>query len=215
MSSTPLASPIAAWRMGPISCPQPKTLAKETTLFHSQDRGGAWRLVSGCMRLDRTVGSEKQLVQLAFPGDWLGLEALCGESYRLQAQSLTPCIVEALNPEDVNTWTWAKAWLQQQHRHVQMTQLRTGKVASRLAHLLNLLALPQSEAEGHLAIDPEALRQQLPPLRVMAEVIDAKPETICRALSKLIPQHATRQRTPRHQPRMAQPRLKTSPSITL
>lgn len=190
MSSISWALPASpTWRAGPTTSPAPQALAPGAVLFHSQDRGSGWRLVSGCLRLDRAVGPTTQLVQLALPGDWVGLEALCGEGYRLQAQALTPCTVEALDPEGVHTWTWAKAWLQQQHRHVQMTQLRTGKVASRLAHLLELLALPGTAA-GHAAADTDALRPQLPPLRVLAEVVDAQPETVCRALSKLWPHSA-------------------------
>ncbi|NIC40051.1 Crp/Fnr family transcriptional regulator [Aquabacterium sp. A08] len=190
MSSISWALPAApSWGAGPRTSPPPtQALAQGAVLFHSQ--GSGWRLVSGCLRLDRTVGATRQLVQLALPGDWVGLEALCGEGYRLQAQALTPCTVEALDPDSVHTWTWAKAWLQQQHRHVQMTQLRTGKVASRLAHLLELLALPCAAHDGHATTDPDALRPPLPPLRVLAEVVDAQPETVCRALSKLWPHTA-------------------------
>lgn len=195
MSSISWAMPVAStWRDGHKTSSQPRAIAPGAVLFHSQDHGSAWRLVSGCLRLDRTVGSTQQLVQLALPGDWVGLEALCGEGYRLQAQALTPCIAEVLDPDSVHTWTWAKAWLQQQHRHVQMTPLRTGKVASRLVHLLELLALPHAVGNSHGATDPDTLRQQLPPLRVLAEVVDAQPETVCRALSKLLP-HSPRSGT--------------------
>ncbi len=175
---------------------RPVHLPAEAVLFHAHDRGGAWRLLSGCLRLDRVVGAERQLVQLALPGDWVGLETLCGEGYRLQAQALTPCVAEPLCEADVNSWTWAKAWLQQQHRHVQMTQLRTGKVASRLSHLLTLLDLPQDLPRSALAQQAAQIRLQLPPLRVLAEVIDAQPETVCRALSRLLPQRKRRSTTP-------------------
>ncbi len=35
--------------------------------------------------------------------------------------------------------------------------------------------------------EPEALRARLPALRVMAELVDAKPETVCRVLGQLLP----------------------------
>jgi CRP-like cAMP-binding protein len=151
-------------------------VARQSVLFHAQDSGPVWRLLKGCLRLDRVIGSQRQLVQLALPGDWLGLEMLSGGRYQLQAQALTDCVVEHATVDIHDSHIWTRAWTQQQQRHVHMTQLRTGKVASRVEHLLELLDLSDaqtSSAGGHL-----------PPLREIAEVVDATVETVCRTLSK-------------------------------
>jgi CRP-like cAMP-binding protein len=149
---------------------------RQSVLFHAQDSGPVWRLLKGSLRLDRVVGSQRQLVQLALPGDWLGLEMLTAGRYQLQAQALTDCVVEQATVDIHDSHIWTRAWTQQQQRHIHMTQLRTGKVAGRVEHLLELLDLSDfqtSSAGGHL-----------PPLREIAEVVDATVETVCRTLSK-------------------------------
>ncbi|WP_180682923.1 Crp/Fnr family transcriptional regulator [Tepidicella baoligensis] len=151
-------------------------VARQSVLFHAQDSGPVWRLLKGCLRLDRVMGSQRQLVQLALPGDWLGLEMLTAGRYQLQAQALTDCVVEQTTVDVHDTHIWARAWAQQQQRHVHMTQLRTGKVAGRVEYLLELLDLSDAQtcsAGGHL-----------PPLREIAEVVDATVETVCRTLSR-------------------------------
>ena len=164
-------------------------LHQQSVLFHEKDTGPVWRLVKGCMRLDRSIGSRTQLVHLALPGDWLGLDVLCGGEYQLQAQALTDCVLERAYVDAVNPQLWSKAWLQQQQRLVLMTQLRTGRVAKRLMVLLDLLN--QSMNSTTFA---------LPTLREMAEVIDATTETVCRSMPKADSQpfamHLTNRRTP-------------------
>ncbi|MDV7394571.1 hypothetical protein RZS08_24525, partial [Arthrospira platensis SPKY1] len=119
------------------------------------------------------MGTRKQLVQLALPGDWIGLEVLCSGEYQLQAQALTDCHIERAPVDAVNPQLWSTAWLLQQQRLVQMTQLRTGRVSTRLLCLLDLLT--QSMHHTPFA---------LPALREIAEVIDATTETVCRTIPK-------------------------------
>lgn len=157
-------------RLQPLSVLE---LHQQGVLFYEKDTGPVWRLVKGCMRLDRSIGSRTQLVHLALPGDWLGLDVLCGGEYQLQAQALTDCIVERAYVDAVNPQLWSKAWLQQQQRLVLMTQLRTGRIPKRLLYLLDLFNQSMNNT-------PFAL----PTLREMAEVIDATTETVCRAMPK-------------------------------
>jgi hypothetical protein len=56
-------------------------------------------------------------------------------------------------------------------------------VRQRLAMLLRLLARPDVLGQAKDA----ALRGRLPPLRVLAELVDAKHETVCRVLGELLP----------------------------
>ena len=67
------------------------------------------------------------------------------------------------------------------HRSQDMAQLRTGSVLQRLTHLLLLMGL-DVPPNG-----PDAVRQALPALREVALLVDAKTETVCRALAQLLP----------------------------
>lgn len=152
-------------------------------LFEATSRGPVWRVLKGCLRLDRPLGAQSQLIHLALPGDWLGLEVVSGGSYLLQARALTPCLVESIEIDADDHRIWPRAWVQQQQQHVLMTQLRTGKVTARVERLLDLLDL--GDHPSHVGPPP------LPPLRDMAEVVDATVETVCRILSKRSAHHRT------------------------
>ena len=59
-------------------------------VFHAGETGPLWRLQQGLVRLDRLHGSARQAVQLALPGDLIGIEALCGQSYQFSAVAFLP-----------------------------------------------------------------------------------------------------------------------------
>lgn len=175
---------ISAARQGAASLVQPLSrpfaeVPRQSVLFHARESGPAWRLIHGCLRLDRITAGQHQLVQLALPGDWVGLEAVTQGHYQLQAQALTPCVVQQVDAPLTDGNLWSRAWAQQQQRHVHMTQLRTGKVADRIEYLLELLDLDgERVSKNHSA---------WPPLREIAEVVDATVETVCRVLAKRAP----------------------------
>ena len=180
---------------------QPARLALATghTLFQAGQQGGLWRVVSGVVRLDQADDHGRVLVMLAQPGDVLGFETLCGQAFQLQASALTDVVLQPMRPPRTETerqqWLM-EALLQQPQRSHDMARLRTGPVAERLAQLLRLLLgverraslsdWVQSQPPSELP-NADALRDSLPPLRVLAEVVDAKHETVCRALALLLP----------------------------
>ncbi|TSE29354.1 hypothetical protein Tther_01517 [Tepidimonas thermarum] len=162
------------------------TLAPLQTLFDAGDGGGPWRVVRGLLRLDRVGRDGPLLVMLAEPGDWLGLDALAGQAHGWRATAVTPVILRGpLQPAtEAERARWlTEALLQLPERAHAMALLRTGAVRQRLATLLRLLARPDVLGQTGDA----ALRGRLPPLRVLAELVDAKHETVCRVLGQLLP----------------------------
>lgn len=163
--------------------------ASQQPVFLAGESGSVWRVVQGLVRLDRHSGPVCQPVQLALPGDLIGMEALCGQPYQLSASAFTPCRLEAVRtaadtpPQPL----LQQALLQHMHRSQDMAQLRTGSVLQRLTHLLALMGLdvpPFGRPQGNGA---DAVRQALPALREVALLVDAKTETVCRALAQLLP----------------------------
>lgn len=163
--------------------------ASQQPVFLAGESGSVWRVVQGIVRLDRHSGPVCQPVQLALPGDLIGMEALCGQPYQLSASAFTPCRLEAV-PSAADTAPQPllqQALLQHMHRSQDMAQLRTGSVLHRLTHLLVLMGLdvpPFGRPQGNGA---DAVRQALPALREVALLVDAKTETVCRALAQLLP----------------------------
>lgn len=150
-----------------------------------------WRVVSGVLRLDQTFRGSSVLVTLALAGDLIGFETLYGGSCPFDVSALTDVQLEPLHPADEQQrqqWL-VEALLQQPQRSHDMARLRTGPMTSRLSELLCLLGhVPTPDVAHHLdKLNADELRQSLPPLRDLAEVVDAKHETVCRALAQLLP----------------------------
>jgi CRP-like cAMP-binding protein len=155
--------------------------ASSESVFVAGEAGPLWRVVQGLVRLDRDSGAEQRSVQLALPGDLIGVEALCDSPYRLSATAFTACELEPVPTGSAREDLLRQALLQQQNRCQDMAALRTGTVMQRIGHLLRLLRLDGA------ALKPEAIRAALPALREVAQLIDAKTETVCRALAALLP----------------------------
>ena len=68
-----------------------------------------------------------------------------------------------------------------------MAALRTGTVPQRIARLLRLLGFDRPAAPQDCDDCARLIRQSLPTLREMAHMVDAKTETVCRALAQLLP----------------------------
>lgn len=163
--------------------------AGQDGLFKAGECGPLWRVVEGTARLDRETGPSRLPVLLALPGDLVGVEALCDQPYQFTASAFTDCRLEPVPvaSEVERQALLRQALFQQQMRSHDMATLRTGSVLSRLACLLRLMGLPW---QGAHAVDEQladALRAALPALRELAQMVDAKSETVCRALAQLLP----------------------------
>lgn len=167
----------------------PSVLPRGAVLFDAGDVGGCWRVQCGIVRLDRPTADGLALVMLALPGDWLGSDTLCRHPHQWRATAVTPVVLQPCAPRDeAERQHWlVEALLQLPQRCHDMARLRTGPVAARLAAFLTLLQGPAAPMSivGHR--DPDALREALPPLRVLADLVDAKHETVCRVLGQLLP----------------------------
>ncbi|AOW14651.1 hypothetical protein LPB72_05255 [Hydrogenophaga crassostreae] len=173
--------------------------ASAQAVFQAGESGTVWRVVQGLVRLDREAGSERHPVQIAVPGDLIGTEALCNQPFRFSATALTACLLEAVIVADTQAQATLlqQALMQQQARSQDMAALRTGTVIQRITHFLYLLGFEW----GHASQVPnaEAIRAALPTLREVAQVVDAKTETVCRVLGQLMP---PRRRKPQASPVM-------------
>lgn len=161
----------------------------QSRIFKSGDFGPLWRVVEGVVRLDRESGPQRLPVQLALPGDLVGIESLCDQPYQFTATAFKDCQLEQVPVADEahRQALLRQALLQQQDRSHDMATLRTGNVQQRVAHLLQLLGLPWQNLTALAGAQADAVRSQLPALRELALTIDAKHETVCRALAQLLP----------------------------
>jgi hypothetical protein len=171
-----------------VVAPAEQVCHPQQTVFLTGETGPVWRVVQGLVRLDRHSGPVCQPVQLALPGDLIGTEALCGQPYQLSASAFTHCqLVPVRASVSTQQHLLQQALLQHLQRSQDMAQLRTGSVLQRLAHLLALLGLNVSALGQTQPHEADALRQALPALRELALLVDAKTETVCRALAQLLP----------------------------
>lgn len=163
--------------------------ASNQSIFLAGESGPVWRVVEGVVHLDRDSGPIRQPVQLALPGDLIGTETLCGLPYQLSASAFTRCRLEPVRPgsDAAPEPLLQKALLQHLNRSQDMAQLRTGSVLQRLTHLLGLMGLDRAVHEAERMGQADAVREALPALREVALLIDAKTETVCRALAQLLP----------------------------
>lgn len=174
-----------------------RVFARADTVWLPGDLGPLWRVAYGIVCLDRPQGVDpdvSHLVQLALPGDLVGLEALCDQPYRLGASAITPARLEPVVLDSLATREslLQQAVMQLQCRSLDIAALRTGPVPQRVAHVLRLLG--HESALGVLGgtAHADTIRASLPRLRELASVVDAKTETVCRALARLLPPRSRR-----------------------
>jgi CRP-like cAMP-binding protein len=172
--------------------PESRSCDSAQTVFRAGESGQVWRVVEGLVRLDHQGGTYRQPVQIAVAGDLIGTEALCNQPFRFSATALTACRLEVVTIGDVQAQAvlLQQALMQQQARSQDMAALRTGTVFQRITHFLHLLGFEWVSAAQRS--NTEAIRAALPTLREVAQVVDAKTETVCRVLGQLMP---TRRRT--------------------
>ena len=154
------------------------------TLLTAGAVGPVWRVTQGVFKLERAGLEGQTLVQLAMPGDLIGVESLCAEPYAFAAVALVSAQVQPHQViHDLDRYaTMAQGFLQQQRQTCDMHRLRTGPIVQRLAHLLTVLG---KQADGRVL---EVARKELPTLKEMARVVDSTFETVCRELNTLLPE---------------------------
>ncbi|WP_341685692.1 cyclic nucleotide-binding domain-containing protein [Limnohabitans sp.] len=160
-----------------------RTLESGQTLVEAGQHGAVWRVSTGVLRLERPGQDGTMLVQLALPGDLIGVEALCTQPQAYTATALVAAKVEPLEitGELSHYATMAKGFLQQQRQTLDMVRLRSGPIQQRLAYLLTVLGKDQ---QGRVRV---VQRDELPTLREMAQIVDSAFETVCRELNHLMP----------------------------
>ncbi|MEY4100754.1 MAG: hypothetical protein RL300_1925 [Pseudomonadota bacterium] len=168
-----------------------KSLKKGESLFKEGDSGMLWRVESGVILLQKTTDDGVTLTQMALPGDVIGLEGLCDKPYANSAVALIESKLsqQGLSGDFSAFAAVAEGYMQQQQRMHDMSKLRTGSVASRLEHLVLMLAKCK-DGKRH-----ELDRKDLPSLREMSQIMDIACGTICRELKALFP-HTTNTDTP-------------------
>ncbi len=161
-----------------------KSLKKGESLFREGDSGTLWRVEHGAILLEKATEDGATLTQMALPGDIIGLEGLVNRPYTNSATALvkTKLVQQGVSGEFSAFSAVAEGYLQQQQRMHDMSKLRTGSVASRLKHLVQMLA---KSKDGSLRM---LNRKDLPTLREMSQIMDIAGETICRELKALFPQ---------------------------
>lgn len=161
---------------------QHRALKRGEVLVRADDIGAAWEVQSGALVLEGGVGDGYGPVHLVLPGDIVGAESLFGDSHTFTSTAIMATQLQRVQTIDGVSaeLTLQRAFRQQQRRQVEMMFLRSGPVRPRLSYLLQLLA----ESNGV----PQGLpRKDLPVLRVMASIIGAALETVCRELNTLLP----------------------------
>jgi hypothetical protein len=168
--------------------------ARGSMVYATGEAGPLWRVTQGLVALQTSPAAGGRLVQLAVSGDLLGIESLCERPYTLEARALTVCRLERveLQSECALPMLMQEALLQQHDRSIDMAQLRTGAVSDRLSQMLQLLGHDWLELSAAKA---EAVRRDLPALSDLARAIDAKKETVCRVLGRLLPHNRPRRAT--------------------
>lgn len=168
------------WMQSSDACP-PWGLCVERgqTLLRAGATGPVWRVTQGAFCLEREARDGPGVVQLALPGDFVGVEALCQETYTCNVTALTGSMALVMgNVHLAQTRLLAAVVRQQQRQTLDMTLLRSGPVVGRLRHLLSLL-VPSA--------DSPLERTALPALKDMAQIVASTPETVCRELNRLLP----------------------------
>lgn len=171
--------------------------ARGSMVYVVGESGPLWRVTQGLVAFQTSAAAGGRLVLLAVAGDLVGIESLCERPYTLQARALTACRLEQIEPQSEcdRSLLRREALLQQQERSIDMAQLRTGAVSERLSQMLQLLGHDWLELSAASQPKVEAVRRDLPALSDLACAIDAKKETVCRVLGRLLPRNRSRRVT--------------------
>lgn len=141
------------------------------SIYCAGEVGGAWRIVSGSVRLDRGDGN---FAGLSLAGDVIGAETLLFGAYTYTAQALSGCVIEPWGEPAAERFGDAMLRLlaAAERRMADILAVRNGKAEARVGGLLALLGAAGSTFK-------------LPRLRDIADITGLTIETVSRTIHAL------------------------------
>ncbi|WP_198291563.1 Crp/Fnr family transcriptional regulator [Thauera sp. 63] len=160
----------------------PRHFPRGFSIYQAGEKGGAWRVVAGTVRLDRGLDGDGHdaLASLAVVGDIIGAETLLLERYTFTARALSDCTLIPWNEygERPGHEGLLKALARAEQRFADILALRTGRATERVARLFSIMS---SGVVGRRA----RAGQVLPRLRDIAEITGLTIETVSRTIKQL------------------------------
>jgi CRP-like cAMP-binding protein len=157
-----------------------RCLARGRLIHEAGERGIAWRVSLGAVRLDRDSEDGPQFGGLALAGDVIGAEVLLFGAYTFTARALSPVVLEPwlTHQESASPRVLLQALATSENRMADALALRSGTPGRRINRLLGLIG----RGLGH---GQRMVRVALPQLRDIAEMTDLTVETVSRTISRL------------------------------
>lgn len=156
-------------------------LASGALLCEGGQTSPVWRVLQGALRLDLCHREGPRFVQIARPGDYIGLEQMAGGPLAFAARAIVPAEVQACRfpTDEARRAAMLEGLLQQQARIADLVALRTGPARHRLRQLLLMLAEGSAGQAG-----VEVADRDLPTIKDVAAIIDTSPETVSRVFGE-------------------------------
>jgi CRP-like cAMP-binding protein len=148
---------------------------KGQLLYAAGERGHAWRVVSGAVRLNDFAEDDVRFAGLAVAGNVIGLETLAEGRYGFEASALATCLIEPWQPVDETELRGMLAATTRQA--ADLLALRAGSAEARVRRLITRLA----EGRGRYA-DMSSIA--LPSQRNIADITGLTNETVSRIISR-------------------------------
>lgn len=150
-----------------------REVARGEYIYHAGERGKAWRIVAGSVRLDRHEDDGPAFAGLSLAGDVIGAETLLFGAYTYTAQALSGCVVEPWGaPAERFGESMLRLLAATEQRMADILALRNGRADQRVGGLLALLG-----SAGAVF--------RLPRLRDIADITGLTIETVSRTLHAL------------------------------
>ncbi len=151
-------------------------------ILQGEDLQALWHLKSGALRVDILANDGNYVFdRLVLPGDVVGIENLVEIREHRRVRALTPsCLHQIhLSSEGQTRDLLIDAFTRIYQRTREFVTFRTGSTDARVRRLLIALCGPG------LGDQPETAECALPSLSDIAAIVDAAPESVCRALANL------------------------------